>query len=58
MSVPVAPGEVIRFGTPQGLFRIQTEQGQRRNVYDVSPDGKRFLFLVPVGEANTPMTAT
>ena len=57
MALAVAAGESFNPGTPQQLFRIQVEPGRRRNVYDVAPDSKRFLFLVPVGETNTPMTA-
>jgi eukaryotic-like serine/threonine-protein kinase len=56
MSVTIAPGEAFNATTPTPLFRILTEQGLRRNVYCPSPDGKRFLFLVPVGESSTPMT--
>jgi len=56
MSVPVATGAAFNPGTPQPLFRIQTEPGLRRNVYCPSADGKKFLFLVPYGENETPMT--
>jgi len=45
-------------GTPRPLFRVLTESGPRRNVFAVAPDGKRFLFLLPVGEASTPMSVT
>jgi Tol biopolymer transport system component len=56
MTVPIAPGDAFNPGTPQPLFRIVTEASRRRNVYCPSPDGQRFLFLVPVGESTTPMT--
>jgi len=56
MSVPVSYGETFTPGTPQPLFRVQVEGSPRRNVYDVAPDGQRFLFLVTAGEASTPMT--
>jgi serine/threonine protein kinase len=56
MSVPVTTGAAFNPGTPQALFRVQTEPGLRRNVYCPSPDGKKFLFLVPSGENETPMT--
>jgi hypothetical protein len=36
---------------------VQVEQGPRRNVYCPSPDGTKFLFLVPAGQNQTPMTA-
>jgi Tol biopolymer transport system component len=56
MAVPILPGPTFQPGTPQQLFTTRFELGIRRNVYCVAPDG-RFLFLVPVGETNTPMTA-
>ena len=55
MAMPVIAGESLQPATPQPLFRVITEPGNRRNVYDVSPDG-RFLFLVPASEQSTPMT--
>ena len=56
MSVSITPGETLAPGTPQPLFRVQTEGGTRRNVYEVAPDGKRFLFLLPAGDSGTPIT--
>jgi Tol biopolymer transport system component len=56
MSVAITPGETLAPGTPQALFRVQTEGGTRRNVYEVAPDGKRFLFLLPAGDSGTPIT--
>jgi Tol biopolymer transport system component len=56
MEVPIQAGATFTPGTPRMLFRVLPETGVRRNVYDVSPDGKRFLFLLPVGDTNTPMT--
>jgi serine/threonine protein kinase len=57
MTVPIPAGASFNPGTPTGLFRVQTEQSPRRNVYCPSPDGKKFLFLVPAGQNETPMTA-
>ena len=57
MSVATPVGASFNPGTPQALFRVQTEQSPRRNVYCPSPDGKKFLFLVPAGQNETPMTA-
>jgi len=57
MSVAITPGETLAPGTPQPLFRVQTEGGTRRNVYEVAPDGQRFLFLLPAGDSGTPITA-
>ena len=56
MSVPISEGEAFNPGTPQPLFRVSTESGPRRNVYCPSPDGKKFLFLLPYGDNATPMT--
>ena len=59
MSVPIPAGPGFNPGTPQTMFRIQIEPGSsgRRNVYCPSPDGKKFLFLVPAGQNAAPMTA-
>jgi Tol biopolymer transport system component len=57
MSMPVPAGPSFNPGTPQPLFRVQTEQSSRRNVYCPSPDGKKFLFLVTSGQNEEPMTA-
>jgi len=57
MTVPTPLSASFNPGTPQGLFRVQTEQSPRRNVFCPSLDGKKFLFLVPAGQNETPMTA-
>ena len=57
MTVPTPVGASFNPGTPRPLFRVQTEQSPRRNVYCPSPDGKKFLFLVSAGQNETPMTA-
>jgi len=57
MTVPTPVGASFNPGTPQALFRVQTEQSARRNVYCPSPDGKKFLFLVTAGQSDSPMTA-
>ena len=57
MSVPVSLAPTFQPGTPRPLFRTRVEAGNRRNVYCVAPDDQRFLFQVPVGEINTPITA-
>jgi Tol biopolymer transport system component len=56
MSVAISPGATFSPSTPQVLFPVRVEAGRRRNVFCPSPDGKRFLFLVSVGETSTPMT--
>ena len=56
MTVPVTSTPTFQPGTPQELFRLRVEASGRRNVFCPAPDGQRFLFVVPVGETNTPMT--
>jgi Tol biopolymer transport system component len=56
MTTPVTIDASFHPGTPRPLFRVQTEVSTRRNVYEVSPDGSRFLFLVNVSGQETPMT--
>ena len=56
MSMPVTSTATFQPGTPQELFRVRTETGGRRNVFCPAPDGKRFLFQLPLGDTNTPMT--
>jgi len=56
MRVPFTADEAFHPGTPEPMFRVTVESGLRRNVYDVSPDGSRFLFLLSVGERSTPFT--
>jgi serine/threonine-protein kinase len=47
MAVPVsASGAVFQPGTPAALFKAPP-----RSAWDVTADGKRFLFPVPSGEA-------
>jgi len=57
MTVPTPAGASFNPGNPQALFRVATEQSPRRNVFCPSADGKKFLFLVPAGQNETPMTA-
>ncbi len=46
-SVPIKPGTEFVPGEPRVLFRVDRPVTTEWNdVYDVSPDGKRFLFLV------------
>lgn len=48
-SVPVTPGEALRFGPPSTLFPIPRTTGGEV-VFDVSDDGSRFVFLEPQGQ--------
>ena len=54
MAVPVELRPTLQTGTPTPLFTLGLETGFRhktRNpVFDVTPDGQRFLFGLPAGE--------
>ena len=57
MSVTVTPGPTPRFSLPQKLF--DTPLGApfpTRNLYVVTRDGQRFLFVAPEGEAHPGVT--
>jgi Tol biopolymer transport system component len=58
VDVKTVVGE-FQAGRPHALFQAQLASGTGyvRNHYAVSPDGRRFLMLVPAGEAKpTPLT--
>lgn len=49
-------GAAPRFGSPQRLFPVPMPS-INGNSFDVSPDGERFLFVLPVPDARpTPYT--
>jgi Tol biopolymer transport system component len=52
MAVPVSTGATFRPGVPTALFDtgMQPNWGTCRNHYDVSRDGKRFIFTAPVDD--------
>ncbi len=51
MAVPIsADSKGFQAGVPQPLFQAQLVNWIVRNLYTVSPDGQRFLMLVPAGE--------
>jgi Tol biopolymer transport system component len=54
MSVPIDWSPTFKAGNPTRLFTIGAEAGAQSGVrdviYDVTPDGERFLVSVPVGE--------
>ena len=55
MAVPVQTAPDFRLGTPVTLFAAASK---RWVSYDMSPDGKRFLVIVPEVIANEqPLTA-
>jgi eukaryotic-like serine/threonine-protein kinase len=52
MTVPIEWTPTFKAGMPVRLFTMQTAArfGVRGTIYDVTPDGERFLVIVPVGE--------
>ncbi len=57
MAVDVQAGETFKVGIPQPLFPARVQPGVSRNKYLASADGKRFLFVAPLGrDALTPTT--
>ena len=59
MAVPISPEPHFKHGSPQRLFqtRIRLLWEDMRNHYDVTEDGQRFLFTVPIDDAlTTPFT--
>jgi serine/threonine protein kinase len=57
LRVPVQPGPLLKAGTPSVLFGLPPSTAARlarRNVvYDVTPDGQRFLINVPAEEPSS-----
>jgi Tol biopolymer transport system component/tRNA A-37 threonylcarbamoyl transferase component Bud32 len=61
MAVPIQLGHPFRAGAPATLFRLRLiPQGSQSiglaTLYDVSPDGQRFLCVIPPDESAAPMT--
>jgi eukaryotic-like serine/threonine-protein kinase len=56
VDVKTSAGE-FQAGIPKPLFQAQLITGGWRNRYVISPDGQRFLMIVPASEAaRTPIT--
>lgn len=49
MSVSVRPGKTFESDNPTALFKL----GNSRSGYDVTADGKRFLFSTPVTQSQS-----
>jgi len=59
MAVNIEANTKIERGTPNELFDTKLSVDPLRDQYDVSSDGKRFLLLKPLAEAeSTPITVT
>ena len=56
MSVPVQAGAAFRTAVPAALFETRAGEAGEWN-YDVTRDGQRFVFTVPIGES-TPAPIT
>jgi eukaryotic-like serine/threonine-protein kinase len=54
MSVSFDPGERLRLGKPQILFRASFVANDRYGEYSVNPDGRGFLFLDDVEQEPHP----
>ena len=59
MAVGVRPGRALELSAPVPLFapRVRRDPlAQSATIYDVAPDGKRFLILGPEPGATAPLT--
>jgi len=53
-SVPIKPGTEFLPGEPRALFRIaRMVSSELNDIYDVAPDGNRFLFLTRAKEPSS-----
>jgi serine/threonine-protein kinase len=52
MVVPVEAGSTFRAGRPVSLVQGEFDTGNESRMYDVTPDGRRFLFVKPIGSAD------
>ncbi len=55
MVVPVTVGETLRAGAVRELFKVDVADVVGSHLYDVSPDGQRFLVNIRVGPRITPI---
>src|SRR5262249_50597850 len=51
-------GAAFEYGPPRALFRSRTSEIAPFYVYDVAPDGQRFLFITPPDEATADQPIT
>ncbi len=56
MSIEVKAGSSIETDKPKTLFQTPLRVEAYSNVWDVTGDGKRFLFGEAVGEGSKPVT--
>ena len=51
MAVPIERGNGFRAGAPRSLFRLPV---RRPESFEVFPDGKRFLAVIPANADREP----
>jgi hypothetical protein len=58
MAVEIATTPVFRAGAPKALFQMPRNAGRSiyRRSWNVTPDGKRFLPVVPTEQGAAPFT--
>jgi Tol biopolymer transport system component len=56
MAVEIATKPVFRAGVPKVLFQTPLSAAQSVFAWDVTPDGKRFLFPTPAEQTTVPFT--
>ncbi|HKN45900.1 MAG TPA: hypothetical protein VJW23_18455, partial [Propionibacteriaceae bacterium] len=56
VDVHVSESTSIETGAPRALFRTGLNPSVQVGEYGVAPDGKRFLFMEPVGDRNPPIS--
>jgi hypothetical protein len=58
MAVEIATNPVFRAGAPKALFQtpLQSEVSAIVQSWDLTPDGKRFLFMAPSQQGAAPFT--
>jgi hypothetical protein len=56
VEVEVLPGSSFKVGIPKPLFEVRagTYPDAAGWIWDISPDGKRFLFDIPTGQPSSP----
>ena len=53
MTVPIGAAASFVYGQPQALFDLSPYYASTGRMYDVSPDGKRFLTVKALGSEST-----
>jgi serine/threonine protein kinase/Tol biopolymer transport system component len=56
MAVEIATNPVFRAGQPKALFQAPVSVSTFQHWWDLTPDGKRFLFPAPAEQGGAPFT--